>query len=43
MERLKNEFLAELAQCLGNHQEKESILKEYDAHLDELLDKPHTS
>ena len=37
MERLKNEFLAELAQALGNHQEKESILKEYDAHLDELL------
>ena len=37
MERLKNEFLAEMAQCLGNHPEKESILKEYDAHLDELL------
>ena len=37
MERLKNEFLAEIAQCLGNHPEKESILKEYDAHLDELL------
>lgn len=37
MERLKNEFLTELAQSLGNHQEKESILKEYDAHLDELF------
>jgi hypothetical protein len=37
MERLKNEFLAEIAQCLVNHPEKESILKEYDAHLDELL------
>ena len=37
MERLKNEFLAELAEYLGNHQEKESILKEYDAHLEELL------
>ena len=33
MERLKNEFLAELAQGLENHQEKESILQEYDAHL----------
>ena len=37
MERLKSEFLAKLAQALGNHQEKESILMEYDAHLDELL------
>ena len=37
MERLKNEFLTELAEYLANHQEKESILKEYDAHLDELL------
>ena len=37
MERLKNEFLAEIAQCLVNHPEKESILTEYDAHLDELL------
>ncbi|MBU8880562.1 DUF1700 domain-containing protein [Bacillus sp. FJAT-29790] len=37
MERLKNEFLAELAQGLENHREKESILREYDAHLDELL------
>ncbi|MEK3886201.1 HAAS signaling domain-containing protein [Bacillus sp. FSL K6-3431] len=37
MERLKNEFLAELEQCLVNHEEKESILKEYNTHLDELL------
>ncbi|MCQ6274777.1 hypothetical protein JMM81_07310 [Bacillus sp. V3B] len=37
MERLKNEFLTELAQLLGNHEERESILTEYDAHLDELL------
>ena len=37
MERLKSEFLAKLAEALGNHQEKESILMEYDAHLDELL------
>ena len=37
MERLKNEFLGDLAQLLGSYQEKESILKEYDAHLDELL------
>ena len=37
MERLKSEFIAKLAQALGNHQEKESILREYDAHLDELL------
>ena len=38
MERLKNEFLAELAQRLENYQEKESILKEYDAHLTEFFD-----
>jgi hypothetical protein len=37
MERLKNEFLIELAKCLENHQEKEFILLEYDSHLDELL------
>lgn len=37
MERLKNEFLEELAQYLENHKEKESILKEYDTHLDELF------
>ena len=38
MERLKSEFIAKLAQALGNHQEKESILMEYDAHLNELLE-----
>lgn len=37
MERLKNDFLAELAQLLGNHQEKETIIMEYESHLDELL------
>jgi hypothetical protein len=37
MERLKNEFLTELARSLGNHQEKESIVKEYEVHLDEFL------
>lgn len=42
MERLKNEFLAELAQSLISHPDKESILNEYDAHLDELLDTLYT-
>ncbi len=37
MEQLKNEFLTELSKRLGNHEEKESILQEYEAHLDELL------
>ena len=37
MERLKSDFLADLAQGLGNHPEKDSILKEYSVHLDELL------
>ncbi|MED4352082.1 hypothetical protein P9265_07005 [Schinkia azotoformans] len=37
MERLKNDFLTELNSCLGNHPEKESILQEYEAHLEELL------
>lgn len=37
MEQLKNDFLAELAERLGNHQEKDSILQEYEDHLDELL------
>lgn len=37
MERLKNDFLAELAHLLGNHKEKESILNEYEVHLSELL------
>jgi hypothetical protein len=37
MERLKNEFLTQLKHDLGTHKEKESILKEYEVHLDELL------
>lgn len=37
MEQLKSEFLAELTVCLENHQEKESILEEYETHLNELL------
>ena len=37
MERLKNEFLSQLNDCLGEHLEKDSILKEYEVHLDELL------
>ncbi|MGG0717909.1 hypothetical protein ABE096_10025 [Robertmurraya massiliosenegalensis] len=37
MEQLKNEFLAELASYLEYHDEKEEILQEYDAHLEELL------
>lgn len=37
MDRLKNEFLTDLSKGLGDHPDKESILKEYDAHLDELL------
>lgn len=37
MEQLKIDFLVQLEQCLGGHQEKYSILKEYETHLDELL------
>lgn len=37
MAQLKSEFLAELAKYLEHHAEKEMILQEYDAHLDELL------
>ncbi len=37
MDRLKDEFLEELAKHLANHSEKELILKEYDDHLNELL------
>ncbi|KKK33584.1 membrane protein [Mesobacillus campisalis] len=37
MEELKAEFLSELAKGLGEHQEKASILTEYEGHLDELL------
>ncbi|MBB6445326.1 hypothetical protein [Bacillus benzoevorans] len=41
MERLKNEFLGELSQFLEDHQEKDVILQEYDAHLNELLAELH--
>ncbi|MEH7250740.1 hypothetical protein V7111_01225 [Neobacillus niacini] len=37
MERPKNKFLAELDNRLGNHQDKKSILMEYEAHIDEIL------
>lgn len=37
MEELKAEFLKELAKGLGDHQEKDSILTEYEGHLDELF------
>ncbi|MBS4197357.1 DUF1700 domain-containing protein [Lederbergia citri] len=37
MERLKSDFLAELSESLANHQEKDSILREYDDHLNEFL------
>ena len=37
MERPKNNFLAELDNGLGNHQDKKSILMEYEAHIDEIL------
>ncbi|MFT4415461.1 hypothetical protein ACLM5H_16500 [Fredinandcohnia humi] len=37
MERLKNDFLSVLAESLGRHPERESILNEYNGHLDELL------
>jgi hypothetical protein len=37
MERLKNRFLEELSTGLGNHQDKESILREYEAHIEEIF------
>ncbi|MFC4323604.1 HAAS signaling domain-containing protein [Litchfieldia salsa] len=37
MERLKNEFLTDLSNSLGDHPDKKSILTEYEVHLDELL------
>lgn len=37
MEQLKNEFLAELSNKLGNHPERDSIMEEYEVHLDELF------
>lgn len=37
MERPKNKFLAELEKGLVNHQDKQSILMEYETHIDEIL------
>jgi uncharacterized membrane protein len=37
MERPKNRFLKELAEGLGNHQEVEEILREYETHIDDIL------
>jgi len=37
MEQQKNKFLEELAEGLGNHQDKEEILLEYESHIDEIL------
>ena len=37
MERQKNRFLEELARGLGNRQNKEEILLEYESHIDEIL------
>lgn len=37
MEESKNRFLEELDKGLGNHLDKESILLEYEAHIDEIL------
>jgi hypothetical protein len=37
MDQPKNKFLAELAKGLGNHQDKDSILLEYETHIDEII------
>ncbi|PLS07295.1 HAAS signaling domain-containing protein [Neobacillus cucumis] len=37
MERPKSDFLKQLKYGLGSHQDKESILLEYEAHIDEIL------
>jgi uncharacterized membrane protein len=37
MERQKNKFLKELEKGLRNHQDKQSILMEYEAHIEEIL------
>ena len=37
MERPKNRFLEELAKGLGNHQDMDNILREYETHIDEIL------
>jgi hypothetical protein len=37
MERPKNRFLEELEERLGNHQDKKSILLEYEVHIEEIV------
>jgi hypothetical protein len=37
MERPKNRFLEELEERLGNHQDKKSILLEYEVHIEEIM------
>jgi hypothetical protein len=37
MEQLKNKFLDELSKGLGKHKDKESILLEYETHIDEII------
>ncbi|MEH7083672.1 hypothetical protein V7139_13205 [Neobacillus drentensis] len=37
MERPKNRFLNELAKGIGDHLDKEDILREYESHIDEIL------
>ncbi|MGZ4159717.1 MAG: HAAS signaling domain-containing protein [Neobacillus sp.] len=37
MERPKNRFLKELAIALGNLQDNENIIREYETHIDEIL------
>jgi hypothetical protein len=37
MERPKNKFLRELDKGLGNHEDKKSILMEYETHIEEIL------
>lgn len=37
MERSKSNFLSELSMGLGNHQDKEDILQDYEAHINDIL------
>jgi hypothetical protein len=37
MEQPKNRFLGKLSEGLGNHQDKDNILLEYETHIDEIL------
>ncbi|MDP4084863.1 MAG: hypothetical protein Q8934_09640 [Bacillota bacterium] len=37
MDHSKSRFLNELASELGNHSEKEAILREYESHIDEII------